>query len=124
LLGKSEVIDLALTCTYEGVRSRNDAQEALVTVAGKVIGRNATTKDIEGEVSGQFTLDKKENFISSAALKILSESTSPINQLQFTYAFEIELNRRAGNPLNLQLPAPNAPSAPTPPALKNVLLQL
>jgi hypothetical protein len=99
----SKTIDLMLTCTYEGTRRRNDRDEAVVTVAGRVVGRSKGTERAKGDVSGKFGIDLAGGFVSMGQLKIASEIEDPGGQYRLIYALDVNLDRRPGNPLNIQL---------------------
>src|SRR5207247_1378559 len=71
---KSEVVDLVLTCTYEGSRSGKNHKEAVITVNGRVQGRNNSKKMVDGKVAGTFVFDV-QGFIATGRLTIKSEAT-------------------------------------------------
>ncbi len=111
---KAKVIDLVMTCAYEGIRASADGPEALVTFTGKVQGRDAGNDHLDGDVSGKFTFDVQRGFISSSRLTISSEATAP-DDLQIVLSFDVDLTRLAGNPRGISLPAtPAAPVAAAP----------
>jgi S1-C subfamily serine protease len=113
---KTEVIDLVLTCTYEGVRTRAGTPEALVTFQGTVRGRGKMKDRVNGQVTGKFTYDNQRAFISSVKITISSEAEA--NDVQTLFEFHIDLTRVDGNPLNIALPKDNA----VPPAKGEILL--
>ncbi|MBI2805716.1 MAG: trypsin-like peptidase domain-containing protein [Planctomycetes bacterium] len=104
---KAEVVDLDLVCKFEGVRQRKQRQEAVITVTGRVKGRDANAKKVGGDVFGKIAFDLAAGFISEAKLTIQSELDLLGGAVQAVVAFDIDLERQAGNPMNIQLP-PNA----------------
>lgn len=101
---RGEVVDLALTCAYEGMRARDGVAEALVRVQGRVYGRGGNTSKSDGEVVGKFAFDPARHFISMASLKVTSVASSLSDDAQAQFTFDIDLTRRSGNPLMLLLP--------------------
>jgi hypothetical protein len=99
-----ETFDLSLTCTFEGMRTREQRPEALISLVGRVQGRGANAKKTLGDVSGVIALDMQAGFISFAQIKTWQDIDSPNDDLTIGIASEIELNRSAGNPLNIQMP--------------------
>lgn len=104
LRGKLEVVDLGLTCTYEGTRTRNDVREALVRLDGKVKSRNAAPTTVDSYAAGSFTVDLERGFISTAKMTISSDFSTPNGQAHALFAFNIDLKREAGNPRKIELP--------------------
>jgi S1-C subfamily serine protease len=107
---KSQVVDLVLTCTYEGSHWVGKDKDATITVTGRVQGRNNFRKMVDGKVAGKFVFNL-QGFIAAARLTITSEATL-LADLQVIGEFTIELVRTPGNPLNITLPL--RPSPPTP----------
>src|SRR5262249_48861701 len=111
---KSEVVDLVLTCTYEGSRTRGDRQEAVISVRGRGEGRKNLQKLVDGNVAGKFAFDLTGGYIASARLAIISE-VSLFGDLQVIGVFDVNLTRAPGNPLNIALPAQTGPGPIGPP---------
>jgi len=99
---KPEVVDLSLTCTFEGTRTKNQRSEAFISVAGRVKGRGKSEIFVDGDVHGKLAFDLVGGFISAANFKISSEEDG--GGLTFIDSFDIDLTRTQGNPLNIQLP--------------------
>ena len=119
---KSEVVDLVLNCTYEGSRTRGDRQEAVISVRGRVQGRNNFQKLVDGNVAGKFAFDLAGGFIASARLAITSE-VSLFGDLQVIGVFDVNLSRAPGNPLNIALPVQTGPGpGPIGPPPKGVVI--
>ncbi|QVL32474.1 trypsin-like peptidase domain-containing protein [Telmatocola sphagniphila] len=101
--GKSEVVDLVLNCTLEGVRPVEGSPQAVVTFEGQVKGR--TKKEgLDGQVTGRFGLHLNRGYISFAKMTIGSEFSAPGSDVQLALAFDIDLTRAEGNPGNIVLP--------------------
>jgi hypothetical protein len=100
----AKTIDLQLTCTYEGTRTRDEREEAVVTVAGQVKGRSKGTESAKGDVAGKFAVDLAGGFVSLAKLKITTEIEAPGGDVRLTYVVDVDLERQPGNPLNIKLP--------------------
>jgi hypothetical protein len=97
---KAEVADLVLTCTYEGTRQRQGRREALITLTGYLKPRQTKTK-MDSLVNGQVALDLEGGFISMARLSITTEFDMPDGEFRFVAAFDIDLRRSPGNPLQI-----------------------
>jgi hypothetical protein len=103
---KPEVVDLVMTCTYEGVRKKGSNTEAVVSFAGSVQGREPSADNrVSGGVSGKFTFDAKHGFISSSHMTITSEASSASSDMHVEVAFDVELTRVEGNSQNLASPS-------------------
>jgi predicted Zn finger-like uncharacterized protein len=92
-----EVVDLALTCTFEGIRQRNQRSEGLIAIAGNVKGRGLNAKNIGGDITGKIAFDLTGGFISQAQLTIGTEQEILGGALQALYAFDVSLDRQPGN---------------------------
>lgn len=101
---KPIVIDLVVTCTYEGTRTRQGNPEALVSFKGQVNGRDELKDKTDGQVAGKFTFDSKRGFISSVKMAITSEATAPGSELSLVFALNVDLQRSDGNPDKIKLP--------------------
>ena len=111
--GKPEVVDLVMSCTYEGVRKKGSDTEGVVSFAGSVQSRNPSADDrVSGGVSGKFAFDAKRGFISSSHMTISSEASSASSDLHVEVAFDVELTRVEGNSRNLALPSGAGSAAP------------
>ena len=103
---KPEVVDLVITCTYEGVRKKGNETEGVVSFAGRVQSRTPSADDrVSGSVAGKFAFDAKHGFISSNHMTISSEASSASSDLHVEVAFNVELTRVEGNSQNLALPS-------------------
>lgn len=107
---KPEVVDLVITCTYEGVRRQGSNTEGVVSFAGSVQGRQPSADNrVSGSVSGKFAFDAKHGFISSSHMTISSEASSASSDLHVEVDFDVELSRAEGNPQNIALPSGAGP---------------
>ena len=121
---KVEPADLVLACTYEGTRSRKGRAEALITVVGQVKGRGANQNKMDGKVNGRFAFDLGDGYISLAKVSIVSEADILGGALQLTNAFEMDLSRAPGNPLNLEVPKQGEQPKELPPIKGTVVFQI
>ncbi|MSQ95083.1 MAG: serine protease [Gemmataceae bacterium] len=99
---RATIVDLNLTCTHQGVRTRNGRQEAVITIVGVMDGR----MELKGKIGGKMTFDIAVGFVSSAQVKIVAENEETIpgvGPIQEISAQEIDLERVPGNPKNLAL---------------------
>jgi S1-C subfamily serine protease len=99
-----EVVDLALACTFEGIRQRNQRSEGLIAVAGNVKGRGLNAKNIGGDIAGKIAFDLTGGFIAQAQLTISTEQEILGGALQALYAFDVTLDRQPGNVQNIPPP--------------------
>jgi hypothetical protein len=98
-----DVVDLQITCTYEGARTRAGRREMLVTFEGRIRGRGRLRRAVDGKISGKFTFDSERGYISTANITIRNEPP-PDEDYHIEFAFEVELTRVMGNPRGIKLP--------------------
>jgi predicted Zn finger-like uncharacterized protein len=123
---KATIVDLMLTCTYEGTRMRNGREEALITVAGNMEGRDNLKGKLDGNITGKIGFDLAGGFISLAKIKIAADTDENIpglGSLTQSIAQDIDLDRAPGNPLNLALAIEKQPD-PGPIAKGKILINL
>lgn len=97
---KSAEGTLALTSTYQGFLKRNNRDEAIVTVTGKLtFPNNPDFKWAEGNVTGKIGFDDQNGFISSTQLKI----SNPDNSNKDNFSLDLDIQRSSGNTGNIQL---------------------
>ena len=117
---KKVVVDLNLTCTYEGIRTRNQRSEGFISVTGVVQGRakfKGQRPAAAEEVTGKVAFDLAGGYISFAQLKISSEGE------QDTASLDIDLTRAPGNTGNLVLAQDKTPDPKgNPPAAGKTLI--
>jgi hypothetical protein len=86
---------LTLTSTYEGFMKRNNRNEAIVTVTGKLQFLNSPDfKMFEGNVTGKIGFDEPGGYISSTQLKITNVMDSSDKD---SFTLDIDIQRSAGN---------------------------
>ncbi len=106
---QAKIYDLILHCKLEGIRNTNGGKEAVVTVQGNVEGRGDLRGKSDGKVKGRFTFNVSNGYISSAKMAITAESALT-KDFQIVSAFDVELTRAPGNPLNLKVGSSSSPS--------------
>jgi S1-C subfamily serine protease len=112
---RAEIVDLALNCTYEGTRVRNERGEAVITMRGIVQGRGLNVNKIGGHVTGKVAFDLAGGFIAQAVFKISSDYD--IQGIQVTDALDVHLDRAPGNPLKIAAPTDFKPGPDPNPGL-------
>jgi hypothetical protein len=108
---QAEVIDLAMTCTFEGVRAAAENPQALVSFTGTLHSRVPGKDHLDGTVAGRFTFDIQHGFVSSSKMAISSQASSASDDTEVVLAFDVDLTRVAGDTRGIALPA----SASAPP---------
>jgi hypothetical protein len=114
---KPIIADLSLQCTFEGVRVRNKRDEGVISVKGRVLGRDQYAKSLEGEITGRLAFDLTGGYISQAQLTISSELEG--SDYAFIDAFDIVLDRVAGNPDGIPQPKEYKPPPEQKPLVAN-----
>jgi hypothetical protein len=115
---KKESIDLALTCTYEGVRVNNGHNEAFVRLTGDVKKKNAgPAAGPGGKVKGFVLFDVDNGYVSQANFGI--NTVLETDNFELIISQDIELSRVPGNVHNLKTWAPGTPQ----PGLKNPVVK-
>jgi S1-C subfamily serine protease/Tfp pilus assembly protein PilF len=109
---RKEIIDLMLTCTYEGRRTHGGRDEAVISLTGtlrrRTPGPQLTTTTVSGKV--HFAID--EGFVSLAKLTLESEGGE--GGATLTHSVDVTLTRVAGNTTGIvarQLPGALGPVA-------------
>src|SRR5262249_46393573 len=98
------IVDLMLNCTYEGTRMRNGREEAVITVAGNLQGRQDLKGRVDGVITGKVGFDLASGFIAMANIKIVAENEDQIpglGSIRQTTTQVISVDRVPGNPMNL-----------------------
>jgi S1-C subfamily serine protease len=95
-------LKLTVSSSYEGMLKKEDRNEAILTLIGKVTTDNADAKRWEGDLSGKIGFDPSVGFITSAQVKLSGTS----------YTLDIDLTRVSGNPSKIQLPQDKTPDPP------------
>ncbi|MCI0459760.1 MAG: serine protease [Gemmataceae bacterium] len=116
--GKTEVADMFLTCTLQGVRANGGRSEAYFNLVGQVKGRDQKAASADGKVIGYGLFDLEQGFLSEVKLRISSDLDLG-GELRLAVTNDIELSRSAGNPLGIKPPPPQP--APVPVAKGKVI---
>ncbi len=101
---KPIVVDLVMTCRYEGTRGKSEEKEAVVSFEGMVQGRNELKDSVGGQIEGKFVFSPRLGFISDVKMKISSEASVPGAGYFFNWEFDIDMVRSAGNARGIELP--------------------
>ena len=105
---KPEVIDLVVNCTFQGTRTRDSRTEGVITLSGA--GQKRASKTGAGggntgaEITGRIGFDVNAGFISFARVKISYDLGMGPDGSQAADSLDIDLDRQAGNPLNIPMP--------------------
>ena len=100
----AKTVDLILNCRYEGTRTRNGREEAVMTFVGKVKGRSKGTERAKGDVTGKYGVDVEGGFVSLVHIRVATEIEAPGGEFRIGFAVEVDADRRPGNPLNISQP--------------------
>jgi S1-C subfamily serine protease len=122
--GKSIIVDLMMTCTYEGKRRRDGRDEAIITVVGQLQGRKELVGRIEGNITGKVGFDLVGGFLSLVQLKTVADNEEiieGIGTVRRVMLDEIEMTRVPGNRLSLQLAVEKSPGPALPPLGKTLV---
>jgi predicted Zn finger-like uncharacterized protein len=122
------IVDLDLTCTYEGSRTNNGRSEAVITLLGPVKSRDkAKQTEPLGLVRGRVVFDIEAGMVTEVEVHVATELDSHTTA-QMLVTEDVTVTRVGGNTANIvaanRNPAPPAPKAPEPKApviVKNVL---
>jgi S1-C subfamily serine protease len=98
---KKKVLDIDLTCTYQGSRVNNGRNEAFISLAGSIRGRDKIDKDAMGRVNGRAILDLDGGYLSQVVMELSSEVDFG-HQAQMVLSEKISLTRTPGNPHNIK----------------------
>lgn len=93
---KKKVLDIDLTCTYEGTRIINNRNEAFISLVGKIVGREKDDSGVLGQVVGRAMLDLEAGFLSQVTMKLSSDVEFGIG-VQMVLSEDISLTRVPGN---------------------------
>jgi hypothetical protein len=99
---RAEVVDLALTCTFEGTRMRDQRNEGFISLSGMVKGRGLNANRTGGNVTGKVAFDLAGGYIAQAVFKITSDQE--LQGADALRALDIHLDRSPGNPFNILAP--------------------
>jgi hypothetical protein len=103
--GKHEVVDMVLTCSYEGSRLLKGQTQAMIALAGNLRSRQPG-QNIGGKVTGKAHFAVDGSYVSEATLKVESEAGA--GDENATHVVEVTLTRDPGNTLAV-VPTPPPP---------------
>jgi S1-C subfamily serine protease len=89
-----EVLDLSLTCTYEGVRTNNGRSEAYIRLEGDVKGSGGKIT-LTGKAKGHAVLDLEGGYLSEVKITVTSEVEA--ERIRLGISLDTELTRTPGN---------------------------
>ena len=92
---KTQIVDMFLTCTYEGRRLHKGDNHAVISLRGIVKGREPGKRSTAGLVTGKahFALDK--GYLSFAKMRVESESSE--GDLTVVHSLDLSMTRVPGN---------------------------
>jgi predicted Zn finger-like uncharacterized protein len=96
---KVKVLDLVLTCTYEGLRSTNGRHEAFISFVGAIRGRDKGNREPRGHAVGSAMLDLEAGFLSQVNMRLTTEMD--LGPAQLVISEDISLTRTSGNTQNI-----------------------
>ena len=73
--GNKQALEMFLTCTFEGCRPYQGQNQALITLAGAIRGRDPLSSPVGGKVEGKVHFSVDKGFLTQANLKSHSESS-------------------------------------------------
>jgi S1-C subfamily serine protease len=100
----AKTVDLKLRCTYQGKRTRNDREEAVVTFVGQVKGRSKGTEKAKGDVTGKYAVDIEGGFVSLVQIRVFTEIELPGGAGRLSFTLDVDADRGPGNPLKIPPP--------------------
>jgi tetratricopeptide (TPR) repeat protein/S1-C subfamily serine protease len=108
-----QIVDLFLTCTYEGSRLYRGQACAVIILSGTVKGRKPGQQSTAGIVTGKVYFAIDDGYLSLADIKVESDGGS--DDLMVAHSLEVTLTRNPGNKTGIvargAAPAPGAPAA-------------
>jgi S1-C subfamily serine protease len=105
---KKKVVDLHLTCVYEGCRVQNNRTEAMLGLTGIIRGREKD--DTFGKVTGRAQFDVEAGYFFQVHVAFTSELDFAGGAVQMVLSHDINLTRIPGNPLNITPVAKGPPN--------------
>jgi S1-C subfamily serine protease len=107
---KREIVDLALTCTYDGIRTEAGRRQAYLRCVGDIKGRGRRADATGGRVKGRALLDLEAGFLSLVKLTIQADLESEEGDTGISVTDEISLSRADGNSLGIAPATANQPT--------------
>jgi len=112
--GPAEVVDMVLTCTYEGSRVYQGQNQAVITATGFIQGRGPGINAPSGKIAGTFHFLAQKGYLNMVDLSVRHEGAIPTddgNDIPIARVLEVKLTRVPGNTAGIvaKLPPPPAP---------------
>ncbi len=92
---KKRVVDLILTCTYEGSRVHAGQDGAVITLLGKIQGREPGKQSTFGTVTGKMHFAQDSGYLSFAHVRV--ESQGREDDSTVALSLDVSLTRVRGN---------------------------
>jgi hypothetical protein len=109
---KKLIVDMFLTCTYEGKRGKGFSQDAVISASGYLKERKPG-QSTAGIVTGKVHFQLVDGYLSLANLKV--ESEGEYDEIAVAHSLELSLTRSNGNAAGITArpvgPIPAAPAA-------------
>jgi tetratricopeptide (TPR) repeat protein len=113
--GKKQIVEMVLTCTYEGRRLHRGQKYAVISLSGTIKGREPGRQSTAGTVTGTVHFSISDGYLSLANIKL--ESQSGYEGITVAHSVEVSLTRVRGNTPGIAAapvgPVPAAPAAAT-----------
>jgi tetratricopeptide (TPR) repeat protein len=105
---KKLIVDMFLTCTYEGCRGDGAEQYAVISLSGYLKSRKTGRQSAAGSVTGKVHFAIADGYLSLANVKVESEGED--DDVSVAHSLELSLTRARGNTANIVA----RPAAPVP----------
>jgi hypothetical protein len=106
--GKRQVLDLHLTCTYDGMRPAQGRSEASISLAGEAKGRGPRAA-VVGKVKGRALVDVDRGFLTMVKLSVDSEVDDENKDIRVLVSDESTITRTEGNTAGIVAARVNQP---------------
>src|SRR5207302_884847 len=107
---KKQIVDMFLTCTYEGSRGDGADQYAVISLSGYLKKRKTGQQSTAGTVTGKVHFATADGYLALASLKVESEVEE--DDIAVAHSLELSLTRVRGNTASIVA----RPVAPVPAA--------
>jgi tetratricopeptide (TPR) repeat protein len=92
---KKHIVDMFLTCTYEGIRDKEGQKYAVISLSGYIKGRKSGRQSAAGTVTGKVHFALDDGYLSLANIKVESEGED--NDISVAHSLELTMARVPGN---------------------------
>jgi tetratricopeptide (TPR) repeat protein/S1-C subfamily serine protease len=96
---KKEIVDMYLTCTYEGRRTVKGQKLAVINLSGYLKGRKPGQQATAGTVTGKAHFAIDDGYLILANIKV--ESQGGDDDITVAHSLDVSLTRVRGNPSNI-----------------------